>query len=119
VILYRCETWSLTLREDHILRLFENRVLRIFRPKEVEATGSCRKLLNKELHKVYSSSSINKMKSKRVIWAGHVARIGEKRNANRILMGKSKVKRQLRRRKLRWVDNIKMDLTATERGGMD
>jgi hypothetical protein len=59
VVLYRCETWSLTLREEHRLKVFENRVLRrIFGPKRDELTGEWRKLHNKELHDLYTSPSI-------------------------------------------------------------
>jgi hypothetical protein len=83
VILYGCETWSLTLREEHRLRVFENRVpRRIFGPKKDEVTGGWRKLHNEELRDLYSSPSIIRIiKSRRVRWAGHVARKGEKRNA--------------------------------------
>jgi hypothetical protein len=83
VVLYGCETWSLTLREEHRLRVLENRVLRrIFGPKSDEVTGEWRKLDNMELRDLYSSLSIIRtMKSRRMRWAGHVARIGEKRNA--------------------------------------
>jgi hypothetical protein len=78
VVLYECETWSLTLREEHRLRVFENRVLRrIFGRKRDEVTGGWRKLHNEELHNLYSSTSIIKMiKSRRMRWAGHVARMG-------------------------------------------
>jgi hypothetical protein len=88
VVLYECETWSLTLREEHILRLFENRVLRrIFGPKRDEVTGEWRKLHNDELHDLYSSPSIIRIiKSRRIKWAGHVARMGEKRNAYILLV---------------------------------
>jgi hypothetical protein len=80
VVQYGCETWSLTLREDHRLRAFENRVLRrIFGPKWDEVTGEWRKLHNEELHDLYSPPSIIRMiKSRRMRWAGHVARMGEK-----------------------------------------
>jgi hypothetical protein len=80
VVLYGCETWSLTLRQEHRLRLFENRVLkRIFGPKR-EEDGSWRKLHNDELHSLYSSPNIIRViKSRRMGWAGHVARIGEGR----------------------------------------
>jgi hypothetical protein len=82
VVLYGCETWSLTLREEHRLRVFENRVLkRIFGPKRVEVTGEWRKLHNEELRDLYSSPSIIRIvKLRRMRWAGHVARMREKRN---------------------------------------
>jgi hypothetical protein len=73
MVLYECETWSLILREEHRLRLFENRVLRrIFGRKRDEVTGGWRKLHNVELHNLYSSPSIIRMiKSRRMRWAGH------------------------------------------------
>jgi hypothetical protein len=82
VVLYGCETWSLTVREEHKLKVFENRVLRgIFGPKRDGVTGGWRKQHNGELHNLYSSPSIIRiMKSRRMRWAGHVARMGEKRN---------------------------------------
>jgi hypothetical protein len=91
-VLYGCETWSLTLREEHTLEVFENRVLRrIFGPKRDEVTGECRKLHNEELHDLYSSPSIIKIiKARRMRWARHVARMGDKRNAYRLLVGKEK-----------------------------
>jgi hypothetical protein len=112
VVLYGCETWSLTLREELRLRVFENRVLRrIFGPRRDEVTGGRRKLHNEVLHILYSSPSIIRMiKSRRMRWAGHVARMGEKRNAYRILVGKPEGKRPLGRPRRSWVDNIKMDL---------
>jgi hypothetical protein len=80
VVLYGCETWSLTLREEHRLRVFENRVpRRIFGPMRDEVMGGWRKLLNEELRDLYSSPSIIRMvKSRRMRWAGHVAQM-EKR----------------------------------------
>jgi hypothetical protein len=82
VVLYGCETWSLTLREEHTLRVFENRVLRIFGPMRDEVSGEWRKLHNEELCELYSSPSIIRIiKSRRMRWAGHVARMGEKRNS--------------------------------------
>jgi hypothetical protein len=79
--MYRCETWSLTLREEHKLRVFENRVLKkIFGPNRDEATGGWRKLHNEELHNLYSSpSKIRIIKSRLMRWAGYVARMGDKR----------------------------------------
>jgi hypothetical protein len=89
VVLYRCETWSLTLREEDTLGVFENRVLRIFGPKRDEVTGEWGKLHNEELHDLYSSPSIIRiMKTRKMRWAGHVARMGKKRNAYRLLVGK-------------------------------
>jgi hypothetical protein len=94
VILYGCKTWSLTLREVHRLRLFEYRVLRrIFGPKRDEMTGEWRKLHNEELHNLYFLPN-RMIKSRRMRWAGHVARIGETRNAYRILVGKPEGKSQ-------------------------
>jgi hypothetical protein len=80
VVLYGCETWSLTLREEHRLRVFENRVLRrIFGPKR-EEDRSWRKLHNDELRSLYSSPNIVRViKSRRMSWAGHVARMEERR----------------------------------------
>jgi hypothetical protein len=67
--------------EEHTLRVFENRMLRIFGPKRDEVTGGWRKLHNEELCDLYSSPSIIRMiKSRKIRWAGHVARMGEKRN---------------------------------------
>jgi hypothetical protein len=110
VVLYGCETWSLTLREGQRLRVFENRVLRIFGP-EREEDGSWRKLHNDELHNLHSSPNIVwVMKSRRVRWAGHVARMGEGRAVYRVLVGRPENKRPLGRPRRRWEDNIKMDL---------
>jgi hypothetical protein len=80
VVLHGCETWSLILREEHRLRVFENRVLRrIFGPKRDEVTGGWRKLHNEELHNLYSSPNIIIMiKSRRMRWAGRVARMGRR-----------------------------------------
>jgi hypothetical protein len=79
VVLYGCETWSVILREEYRLRVFENRVLRrIFGPKRYEVTGEWRKLHNEELCIFYCSPNIiRQIKSRRMRWAGHVARMGE------------------------------------------
>jgi hypothetical protein len=89
VVLYGCETWSLTLREGRSLKASENRVLkRKFRPKRVQVTEEWRKLHNKELHTLYSSQNITRqIKSRRIRWAGHVAHMGEDRNVYKVLMG--------------------------------
>jgi hypothetical protein len=104
----------LTVKEEHKLKLrvFENRVLRrILAPKRDGVKGGWRKLHNEELHNLYSSPSrIRIIKSRRMRWAGHVARMGEKRNVYRLLVGKPKGKRPLRRARHRWINNIKMDL---------
>ncbi|KAJ4438799.1 hypothetical protein ANN_14751 [Periplaneta americana] len=112
VVLYGCETWTLTLREEHRLRVFENKVLRkIFAAKRDEVTEEWRKLHNTELHALYSSPDIIRdIKSRRLRWAGHVARMGESRNAYRVLVGRPERKRPLGRPRRRWEDNIKMDL---------
>jgi hypothetical protein len=104
VFLYGGGTWSLTLREEHRLRVFEKWVMRnIFGPKRGEVTGGWRKLRNVELHNLYSSPSIIRMiKSRRMRWAGHVAQMGEKRNAYRILVGKPEGKRPLGKPRRRW-----------------
>jgi hypothetical protein len=97
----------------HVLR-------RIFGPKRDEVTEGWRKLHNEELRDLYSSPSIIRIiKLGRMRWTGHVARMGEKRNAYRLLVGKPEGKRPLRRPRRRWVDNIKMDLLEIGWGGVD
>jgi hypothetical protein len=96
--MYRCEIWSLTLREEHRLRVFENRVvlMSILGSKRDIVTGGWRKLHSEELHNLYSSPSIIGMiKSRRMRWEGHIARTGEKKSAYRILVGKLEGKRPL------------------------
>jgi hypothetical protein len=92
--------------------VFENRVLRrIFGPTRDEVTGESRNLHSGELHKLYSSPDIiRQIKSRRMRWAGHVARMGEGRNLYRVLVGKPEGKRPLGRPRRRWEDGIKMDL---------
>jgi hypothetical protein len=99
VVLYGCETWSLTLREEHRLSVFENRVLRrIFGPKRVEVMGEWRKLHNEELRDLCClPSKIEIISWRRMRWAGHVSRMGEKRNACRLLVGKPEGKTPLGR----------------------
>jgi hypothetical protein len=99
------------LTEEHRLRVFENRVLRkIFGPKR-EEDGSWRKLHNDELHRLYSSPNIVRViKSRRMRWAGHVARMGEGRGVYMVLVGRPEGKRPLGRPRRRWEDNIKLDL---------
>jgi hypothetical protein len=96
------------LREEHRLRVSENRVLRrIFGPKRDEVTGGWRKLHNEELRDLYSSPSIIRIiKARRVRWEGHVARIGERKNEYRLFVGKPEGKRPLGRPRRRWVDDI-------------
>jgi hypothetical protein len=122
VVLYGCETWSLTLREEHRLSVSKNRVLRrIFGPTRAEVTGDWEKLHNEELHNLYSLSNIIRMiKPRRMKWAGHVARM-ERRGMHigRILVVKPEGKRPLGRPRRRWVDNIKRDLREIGWGGMD
>jgi hypothetical protein len=93
-VLYGYETWSLTLREKHRLQVSENRVLRrIFGPMRDEIIGGWRKLHNEELHNLYSSPNMMRLiKSRKMGWAGHVACMGEKLNAYRILVGSQKEK---------------------------
>jgi hypothetical protein len=113
VVLYGCETWSLTLREEHRLR-------RIFGQKRDEVTGEWRKLHNKELHDLYSSPSIIRIiKSRRMRGTVHVARMREKRNAYRLLVRNPEGKRPLGRPRRRWMDNIRMDLGEVGWGDVD
>jgi hypothetical protein len=92
--------------------VLENRVLRrIFGPKRDWVTGEWRKLHNEELHNLYSSPSIIRIiKARKMRWAGNVARMGEKRNAYGLLVGKPKGRRPLGRPRRRWLDNNRMDL---------
>ena len=110
VVLYGCETWSLTLREELRLRVFDNRVLRrVFGPKRDQGTGKRRKLNNAELRDLYSLPNIVRVvKSRRMRWAGHMAHMGEGRGVHRVLVGKREGKRPMGRPRRRWNDNIKI-----------
>jgi len=121
VVLYGCEAWSLTLREERKLRVFEYMVLRrIFGPRRDEVMGEWRRLHNEELSDLYFSPNIVRViKSRRMSWAGHMARMGEERGAYRVLVGKPEGKRSLGRPRRRWVDNISMELQEVVCGYVD
>ena len=97
--------------------MFDNRVLRrVFGPKRDEVTGEWKKLHNEELSYLYSLPNILRVvKSRRMRWAGRVARMGEGRDVHRVLVGKPEGKRPLGRPRLRWENNIKMDLQEVGR----
>jgi hypothetical protein len=101
--------------------MLENRVLRrIFGPKGDAVTGERRKLHNEELHNLYSSLDIiRQVKSRRMRWVGHVARMGEERKLYNVLVGKPEGKRPLGRPRRRWEDGIRMDLREIDLGGVD
>jgi hypothetical protein len=116
LILYGYETWSLTLRKEHRLTVFDNRVLRrIFGPKRDKVTGGWRKLHNEELH----GCIVRVIKARRMRWEGHVAGMGEVRGAYNILVGRPEGRRPLGRPRRRWEDNIKMDLKEIGFGDVD
>ena len=100
------------MREERRLRVFENRVLRrVFGPNRDEVTGEWKKLHKEELRDLYALPNIVRVvKSRRMRWAGHVARMGEGRGVHRVLVGKPEGKRPLGRPRRRWEDNIKMDI---------
>ena len=109
VVFYGCETWSLTLREESRLGVFENTVLRrIFGSRRDEVTVEWRRLHNEELNDLYCflPNIVRVIKSSRMRWAGHVARMGERRDVYRVLVGKLEGNRPLRRPRRRWEDNI-------------
>jgi hypothetical protein len=101
--------------------VFENRVLRrIFGPKRAEVTGEWRKLHNEELHNLYSSPYIiRQVKSRRMRWSGHVARMGEERKVYKVLVGNPEGKRPLGRPRRRWENGIRMDLREIGLGGVN
>jgi len=121
VVLYGCETWSLTLWDGRKLRVFENMELRrLFRPRRDEVTGELRRLLNEELNDLYSSPNIVRViKWRRMRWAGNVARMGDERGVYRVLVGKPEGKRPLGRHRRRRVDNIRKDLQGVGCGYMN
>jgi len=104
------------LRDERRLRVFENRVLRrVFGPKRDEVTGEWRKSHNEELRDLYSlPNNVRVVKSRRMGWTGHVARMGEGRGVHRVLVGKPEGKRPFGKPRRRWEDNIKMDLEEME-----
>ena len=120
-MLYGCETWSRTLREEHRLRVSENRMLRrIFEPKRDEVMGERRKLHNEELNDLNSSPVVVwVIKSRRMRWAGHVARMVERRGVYMVLVEKPEGRRPLGRPRRKWEDNIKMDLQKVGCGGIN
>ena len=97
VVVYGCETWSLTLRGECRVRVFENKVLRIFGLNRDEVTGEWRKLHTEELNDLYSSPNIVRVVKSRMKWMEHVARMGESRGVYRFLVGKPEGKRPLGR----------------------
>ena len=112
VVLYGCETWSLTVREECRLRVFENRVLRkIFGPKKDEVTGEWRSYMLCTI-----PDDILVIKSRRLRWEKHEARMGTSTGAYWVLVVKPEGRRQPERPRSRWEDNIKMDLTEVEWG---
>jgi len=107
IVLYVCETWSLTLREERRLRVFENKVLRkIFGHDRDEITRVWRKLRNWELNILYSSPNVVRAIKSRMRWAGHVARMGERRGVFRVLVSRPEGMRPLGRPRRKWEDNI-------------
>ena len=121
VVFCGCKAWSLTLREERKLMVFENMVLRrIFGPRRDEVTGEWRRLHNEELNDLYPSPALVRViKSRRMRWAGHVARMGEERGVCRVLVGKPEGRTPLGRPRHRWVDNIRMDPQEVGCGYMD
>jgi hypothetical protein len=118
-VLYGCETWSLTLREEHRLREFENRVLRrVFGPKRDEVTGEWRKLQNEDLH-IYTSPQmlLRQIKSRPMRWAGHLACMGEE--CVQGFDGKPRKKETIWKTKRRWEDGIRIDLREIGWGSID
>jgi hypothetical protein len=121
VVLYGCETLSLTWTQERRLKVSENRVLRrVFGPKRDEVTGECRTLHNERLSDLYYSPNIVRaIKSRRIRWAGHVAGMLESRGVYRVLVGKPEGMRPLGSPRRRWEDNMKLDLQEVGCGVME
>ena len=120
VVLYGCENWSLTLKEERRLRVFKNRVLRIFGPKKDEVTREWIKVHNEELNDLNSSPNIVRViKSKRMRGARHVHVWGRREACTGFWWGKPEGKRPLRRPWRRWEVNIEMDLPVMGSGAMN
>jgi len=119
--LFGCETWSLILQEERKLRVFKNMVLRrIFGPRRDEVTDEWRKFHKEELNDLYASpNNVRVIKSRKMRWAGHEARMGEKRGLYSVLVGMPVGKRALRRPRRRWVNNIGMDIQEVGCGYME
>jgi hypothetical protein len=120
IVLYGCETWSLKLREERGLRVFEKWVLRRrFGSKRDEVTRECIKQDHEEIDDLYCSSKIIRViKSRKMRWTGHVACMGERTGVYRVLVGKPEGMRPLGGSWRRWEDNIKMDLQEVRCGSM-
>jgi hypothetical protein len=121
VVLYGCEAWSITLREENRLRVLENRVLRrIFGANRDEVKGEWRKLHSGELHILYSSPDIiTQDKSRRMRWAGHVGRMGAEMKVYRVSVGKREGMRPLERPRRRWENGIIQDLRECDYGDLE
>jgi hypothetical protein len=111
----------MAILRNFVVMLLENTVQRrIFGPRRDEVTGEWRKLHSEELHNLYSSPDIIRQgKSRRMRWAGHVARMGEEREVYKVLVGKPEGTRPLGRPRLGWEDGIRMDLREIGLGGVD
>ena len=121
VLLYGCETWSLTLREERSLRLFENRVLRrVFGPRRDEVTGNGENYIMRSLGDLYSLPNIVRVvKSRRLRWSGHMACMGEGRGVHRVLVGKPEGKRSLGRPRRRWEEILRWIFRKWEGEGVE